>query len=50
MKGFGDFKRIAVVCIPTYEDLKKRIEMKSGEDNSVEIRESAVDKLKGNYD
>lgn len=49
MKGFGDFKRIAVVCIPSCDDLKNRIELKSGEENSVEITESSIDKMKGNY-
>lgn len=44
MRGFGDFKRIAVVIIPTDEELKQRIEKKPEE---LDVSENAVNEMKG---
>lgn len=49
MKGFGDFKRIAVVCIPNEEELKRRNTEKTEKGNANTIRESTLNNLRGNY-
>lgn len=49
MKGFGDFKRIAVVCIPNEEELKRRNDDKSEKGNAFSIRESTLNNLRGKY-
>lgn len=48
MKGFGDFKRIAVVCIPNEEEMKRRYDMKT-DGNKDTIKESTLNRMKGNY-
>lgn len=52
MRGFGDFKRIAVICIPDDEELKRRIEKKieaEGKESSRDVSEYAVNEMKGKF-
>lgn len=49
MKGFGDFKRIAVVCIPKEEELKRRLDDKKEKGNAYSIKESTLNSLQGKY-
>ncbi|XP_039953054.1 heterogeneous nuclear ribonucleoprotein U-like protein 2 isoform X1 [Bactrocera tryoni] len=49
MKGFGDFKRIAVVCIPNEEELKRRNTEKTEKGNANTIRESTLNNLRANF-
>lgn len=46
MKGFGDFRRVAVVIVPSDEELKKRCDIQVEEDNKV-VSENAVNEMKG---
>ncbi|XP_059622428.1 heterogeneous nuclear ribonucleoprotein U-like protein 2 [Phlebotomus argentipes] len=48
MKGFGDFKRIAVIVIPDDEEYKRRVACKN-EGGSKEIADFAVNEMKANY-
>uniref|UniRef100_W8AEX7 Protein encore n=1 Tax=Ceratitis capitata TaxID=7213 RepID=W8AEX7_CERCA len=49
MKGFGDFKRIAVVCIPNEDELKRRNTEKTEKGNDNTIRESTLNNLRANF-
>lgn len=49
MKGFGDFKRIAVICVPSEDELKRRNDLKIAEDGIELVNESTLNKMKGNY-
>lgn len=49
MKGFADFKRIAVVCIPNEEELKRRLEDKKEKGNAYTLKESTLNNLQGKY-
>lgn len=46
MRGFGDFKRIAVVVIPEEEEYKQRYDKKT-ENEGKEMPETAVNEMKG---
>lgn len=47
MKGFGDFRRVAVVIVPSDEELKKRTDIQVEADNKI-VSENAVNEMKGN--
>jgi len=49
MKGFNDFKRIAVVCIPSEDELKRRIAEKEEKGNAFTVKESTINNLRGKY-
>lgn len=49
MKGFSDFKRIAVVCIPGEDELKRRIADKEEKGNAFTVKESTINNLRGKY-
>lgn len=49
MKGFGDFKRIAVVCIPNDEELKRRLADKKEKGHAYSIKEATLNNLQGKY-
>lgn len=49
MKGFSDFKRIAVVCIPGEDELKRRIAEKEEKGNAFTVKESTINNLRGKY-
>lgn len=50
MKGFGDFKRIAVVCLPNEDELKRRLAEKKEKDGHVyAMKESTLNNIQGNY-
>lgn len=46
MKGFGDFKRVAVVVIPDEETYKQRYDKKI-ENEEKQVPEIAVNEMKG---
>lgn len=48
MRGFGDFKRIAVVVIPEEEEYKQRYDKKI-ENEGKEVPETAVNEMKANF-
>uniref|UniRef100_A0A1B0CS09 Uncharacterized protein n=1 Tax=Lutzomyia longipalpis TaxID=7200 RepID=A0A1B0CS09_LUTLO len=48
MKGFGDFKRIAVIVIPDDEEYKRRVASKN-EGGSKELADYAVNEMKANF-
>lgn len=47
MKGFGDFKRIAVIVIPDDEEYKKRVTARKNEWSSKDLADAAVNEMKG---
>lgn len=47
MKGYGDFKRIAVVIIPSDEVHKERLEKQTAEAKTI-VSEHALNEMKGN--
>ncbi|XP_020802280.1 LOW QUALITY PROTEIN: heterogeneous nuclear ribonucleoprotein U-like protein 1 [Drosophila serrata] len=49
MKGFNDFKRIAVVCIPSEDELKRRIADKEEKGNAFTVKESTINNLRANF-
>lgn len=49
MKGFADFKRIAVVCIPNEEELKRRLADKKEKGLAYTLKESTLNTLQGKY-
>lgn len=49
MKGFGDFKHIAVVCIPNEDELKRRNAEKTEKGNAFSIRDSTLNNLRANF-
>ncbi|KAI8122144.1 Heterogeneous nuclear ribonucleoprotein U-like protein 1 [Lucilia cuprina] len=49
MKGFAEFKRIAVVCIPNEEELKRRLDDKKEKGNAYTLKESTLNTLQGKY-
>lgn len=54
MKGFGDFRRLAVVVVPDADEYAKRLESgkseaESGGDNSKDLSETEVNEMKGKY-
>ncbi|XP_055839487.1 heterogeneous nuclear ribonucleoprotein U-like protein 2 [Episyrphus balteatus] len=49
MKGFGDFNRNAVVCIPSEEELKKRNQLRTEAGTENTIRESTLNNLKASF-
>uniref|UniRef100_A0A1I8Q821 SAP domain-containing protein n=1 Tax=Stomoxys calcitrans TaxID=35570 RepID=A0A1I8Q821_STOCA len=49
MKGFGDFKRKAVVCIPTEDELKRRRDDKKEKGHAYSIRESTLHSFQANF-
>ncbi|XP_033253393.1 heterogeneous nuclear ribonucleoprotein U-like isoform X2 [Drosophila miranda] len=49
MKGFNDFKRIAVVCIPGEDELKRRIAEKEEKGNAFTVKESTINNLRANF-
>ncbi|ALC42121.1 CG30122 [Drosophila busckii] len=49
MKGFSDFKRIAVVCIPGEDELKRRIAEKEEKGNAFTVKESTINNLRANF-
>lgn len=49
MKGFGDFKRKAVVCIPNEDELKRRLEDKKEKGNAYAMKDSILHGLQGKY-
>lgn len=49
MKGFSDFKRIAVVCVPSEDELKRRIAEKEEKGNAFTVKESTINNLRGKY-
>lgn len=48
MRGFGDFKRIAVVVIPEDEEFKQRYDKKI-EIEGKEVPDTAVNEMKGSF-
>uniref|UniRef100_A0A1L8DCX0 Putative heteroproteinous nuclear ribonucleoprotein u-like protein 1 n=1 Tax=Nyssomyia neivai TaxID=330878 RepID=A0A1L8DCX0_9DIPT len=48
MKGFGDFKRIAVIVIPDDEEYKRRVASRN-EGGSKELADYAVNEMKANF-
>lgn len=46
MKGYGDFKRIAVVIIPNEEIYKERCDQQSDDDKSA-VSEHQLNEMKG---
>ncbi|XP_055705983.1 heterogeneous nuclear ribonucleoprotein U-like protein 2 isoform X2 [Phlebotomus papatasi] len=49
MKGFGDFKRIAVIVIPDDEEYKKRVTARKNEWSSKDLADAAVNEMKANF-
>ncbi|XP_005186556.2 heterogeneous nuclear ribonucleoprotein U-like protein 1 [Musca domestica] len=49
MKGFGDFKRKAVVCIPNEDELKRRQEEKKEKGHTYTLRESTLHSFQANF-
>uniref|UniRef100_A0A1A9UH06 SAP domain-containing protein n=2 Tax=Glossina TaxID=44049 RepID=A0A1A9UH06_GLOAU len=50
MKGFGDFKRIAVVCLPNEDELKRRLAEKKEKDGHVyAMKESTLNNIQANF-
>ncbi|KAH8279141.1 hypothetical protein KR026_002488 [Drosophila bipectinata] len=49
MKGFSDFKRIAVVCVPSEDELKRRIAEKEEKGNAFTVKESTINNLRANF-
>ncbi|KAH8372583.1 hypothetical protein KR009_000148 [Drosophila setifemur] len=49
MKGFNDFKRIAVVCIPSEDELKRRIAEKEEKGNAFTVKDSTINNLRANF-
>ncbi|XP_061399915.1 heterogeneous nuclear ribonucleoprotein U-like protein 1 [Musca vetustissima] len=49
MKGFGDFKRKAVVCIPSEDELKRRQEEKKEKGHTYTLRESTLHSFQANF-
>uniref|UniRef100_A0A1A9ZJM1 Uncharacterized protein n=1 Tax=Glossina pallidipes TaxID=7398 RepID=A0A1A9ZJM1_GLOPL len=50
MEGFGDFKRIVVVCLPNEDELKRRLAEKKEKDEYVyAMKESTLNNIQGNY-
>lgn len=49
MKGFGDFKRKAVVCVPNEDELKRRLEDKKEKGHAYTLRESTLHSFQGKY-
>lgn len=46
MRGFGDFKRLAVIIIPEDEEYKRRVD-KNKETNVYTVSESTENEMKG---
>lgn len=46
MRGFGDFKRLAVIIIPEDEEYKRRVD-KNKETNIYTVSESTENEMKG---
>ncbi|XP_075169611.1 uncharacterized protein LOC142241712 isoform X2 [Haematobia irritans] len=49
MKGFGDFKRKAVVCIPPEDELKRRRDEKKEKGHAYAMRESTLHSFQANF-
>ncbi|XP_073811133.1 uncharacterized protein [Musca autumnalis] len=49
MKGFGDFKRKAVVCIPNEDELKRRLEEKKEKGHTYTLRDSTLHSFQANF-
>ena len=50
MRGFGDFKRVAVILLPDDEEFKQRIDKKNEAEDSKGPSENAINEMKGNID
>ncbi|GAB0091042.1 hypothetical protein DMENIID0001_058390 [Sergentomyia squamirostris] len=49
MKGFGDFKRIAVIVVPDDEEYKKRVAGKKEGGSKDEVTENVLNEMKANF-
>lgn len=50
MRGFGDFKRVAIVLLPDDDELKSRIEKKieaDGKESTKDVTEFSLNEMKG---
>lgn len=50
MRGFGDFKRVAIVLLPDDDELKSRIEKKieaDGKESTKDLTEFSLNEMKG---